>query len=42
MLRLTGLDIERCLACRVGRLRIAAILAPTTSPVRPVTITDTS
>jgi hypothetical protein len=42
MLRLTGIDIERCPLCRVGRRLIAAILAPTTSPVRPGAITDTS
>lgn len=42
MLRLTGLDIERCPVCQEGRLRIVAILAPTTSPAQPVTIVDTS
>jgi hypothetical protein len=42
MLRLTGVDIERCPVCQVGRLRIAAILAPATSPAPPVAILDTS
>jgi hypothetical protein len=42
MLRLTGLDIERCPVGQEGRLRIVAILAPTTSPAPPVTIVDTS
>jgi hypothetical protein len=42
MLRLTGLDIERCPVCQHGRVRIVAILAPTTSPAQPVTIFDTS
>ena len=42
MLRLTGVDIERCPACQEGRLRIVAILTPTTSPAQPVTIIDTS
>ena len=42
ILRLTGIDIERCLVCQQGRLRSVAILAPTTSPVRPAAITDTS
>jgi hypothetical protein len=42
MLRLTGIDIERCPVCQQGRLHIVAILAPTTSPAQPVTILDTS
>jgi hypothetical protein len=42
MLRLTGVDIERCPVCQVGRLRIAAILAPATSPAPPVATLDTS
>jgi hypothetical protein len=42
MRRLTGIDIERCPVCQQGRLRIVAILAPTTSPAQPVTILDTS
>ena len=42
MLRLTGVDIERCPVCQEGRLRIVAILTPTTSPAQPVTIIDTS
>jgi Putative transposase len=42
MLRLTGIDIERCPVCQVGRLRIAAILTPATSPAPPVAILDSS
>jgi hypothetical protein len=42
MLRLTGIDIERCPVCPEGRLRLVAILAPTTSLAQPVTIFDTS
>ncbi len=42
MLRLTGIDIERCPVCQEGRLRLVAILAPTTSPAQPVAILDTS
>jgi len=42
MLRLTGVDIELCPVCQEGRLRIVAILTPTTSPAQPVTIIDTS
>lgn len=32
MLRLTGIDIQRCRACRQGRLRMIAVLAPTYPP----------
>ena len=32
MLRLTGIDIQRCPACRHGRLRVIAVLAPTRTP----------
>ena len=28
MLRLTGIDIQRCPACQQGRLRVIAVLAP--------------
>ena len=42
MLRLTGIDIERCPACQQGRLRLVALLPPTAPPARPVAITDTS
>ena len=42
MRRLTGIDIERCPVCHEGRLRLVALLAPTTSPAQPVTIFDTS
>jgi Putative transposase/Transposase zinc-binding domain len=34
MLRLTGLDIERCAVCAQGRLRVTEILAP--APARPL------
>ncbi len=42
MLRLTGIDIERCPRCPQGRLRIIEILAPAPRPARPVPIVDTS
>jgi hypothetical protein len=36
MLRLTGIDIQRCPACAQGRLRVIAVLAPTpTGPPHP-------
>jgi hypothetical protein len=36
MLRLTGIDIQRCPACAQGRLRMIAVLAPTpTAPPYP-------
>lgn len=36
MLRLTGIDIQRCPACEQGRLRVIAVLAPTlTDPPHP-------
>jgi hypothetical protein len=35
MLRLTGLDIERCPVCQRGRLRITAILPPGARPRSP-------
>jgi len=36
MLRLTGIDIQRCPACAQGRLRVIAVLAPTpTDPPHP-------
>jgi Putative transposase len=35
MLRLTGIDIERCPLCRQGRLRVTEILAPTPAPGVP-------
>jgi hypothetical protein len=28
MLRLTGIDIQRCPACQQGRLQVIAVLAP--------------
>jgi Putative transposase/Transposase zinc-binding domain len=40
MLRLTGLDIERCPVCRQGRLLVVALLPPT--PASSMAITDTS
>jgi nitroreductase len=36
MLRLTGLDIERCPVCPQGRLRVTEILAP--APARPLRV----
>ncbi len=42
LLGLTGIDIASCPVCQAGRLRIVAILAPTTFPVPPVMIFDTS
>jgi len=39
MLRLTGLDIERCAVCQRGRLRVTEILPPTP---RPAPVWDTS
>jgi hypothetical protein len=42
MLRLAGIDIDRCPLCHEGRLRLVAILAPMTSPAPPVAIIDTS
>jgi hypothetical protein len=41
MLRLTGIDIERCPICQQGRLRLVALLTPTPYPA-PTAITDTS
>jgi len=29
MLRVTGIDIQRCPACQQGRLRVITVLAPT-------------
>jgi hypothetical protein len=40
MLRLTGIDIERCPVCRQGRLLVVALLPPTPAP--SVAITNTS
>ena len=42
MLRLTGIDIERCPLCQQGRLHLTAILAPTPSLLRRVPLVDTS
>ncbi|MEX2145540.1 MAG: transposase, partial [Candidatus Rokuibacteriota bacterium] len=42
MLRLTGLDIERCPVCPQGRLRLTEILAPAPAPPRRVPRLDTS
>jgi len=42
MLRLTGIDIERCPLCQHGRLHVTEILAPTPSPTRRVLLVDTS
>jgi len=42
MLRLTGLDIERCPVCPQGRLRVTEILAPTSACTRRVPLVDTS
>lgn len=42
MLRLTGLDIERCPTCQRGRLRVTEILPPAPDPARPAPVWDTS
>ena len=42
MLRLTGLDIERCPVCPLGRLRVTEILAPAPAPPPLVPRLDTS
>src|SRR5206468_12723558 len=42
MLRLTGIDIERCPICQQGRLRVTEILVPTSPPTRCVPVVDTS
>ena len=42
MLRLTGLDIERCPVCPQGRLRVTEILAPAPAPPPRVPRLDTS
>ncbi|HEX7784633.1 MAG TPA: IS91 family transposase [Methylomirabilota bacterium] len=42
MLRLTGIDIERCPLCQQGRLHLVALLPPTRAPALTPTITDTS
>jgi hypothetical protein len=42
MLRLTGLDIERCAVCHRGRLHVVEIFPPTPRPPRPVSAWDTS
>ena len=42
MLRLTGIDIERCPVCVQGRLRVTEVLAPVPPPTRPVPVVDTS
>ena len=42
MLRLTGLDIERCPVCPQGRRRVTEILAPTSACTRRVLLSDTS
>lgn len=42
MLRLTGIDIERCPLCPQGRLRLTAILAPAPPPTPAVPLVDTS
>jgi hypothetical protein len=41
MLRLTGIDIERCPVCANGRLHVTEILPPS-SPTRGVPLVDTS
>jgi hypothetical protein len=41
MLRLTGIDIERCPLCHQGRLHVTEILPPS-SPTRGVPLVDTS
>ena len=42
MLRLTGIDIERCPVCQQGRLHVTKSLAPTSPPTRCVPVVDTS
>jgi hypothetical protein len=42
MLRLTGIDIERCPLCQQGRLHLVALLPPTLAPALTPAITDTS
>ena len=42
ILRLTGIDIERCAVCQQGRLRLTEILTPTPPSTRPVSVMDTS
>jgi hypothetical protein len=43
MLRLTGLDIERCPVCANGRLHVTEILPPSSpTPTRGVPLVDTS
>jgi len=42
MLRLTGIDIERCPRCQQGRLHVTEILAAVPAPTRPVPVVDTS
>ena len=42
MLRLTGIDIERCPLCHRGRLHVTAIPPSVPRPVRPAPIWDTS
>jgi putative transposase/transposase-like zinc-binding protein len=42
MQRLTGIEIDRCPVCHQGRLRLAAILAPTPDWTSPVAILDSS
>ena len=42
MLRLTGIDIERCPVCQRGRLHVTELLAPTSSLTRCVPLVDTS
>jgi hypothetical protein len=43
MLRLTGLDIERCPVCANGRLHVTEILPPSSpTPTRDVPLVDTS
>ena len=42
MLRLTGIDIERCPLCQRGRLHVTEILAPTSPLTRRVPLVDTS
>ncbi len=42
MLRLTGLDIERCALCHRGQLHVVEIFPPTPRPPRPTAIWNTS
>ncbi len=42
ILRLTGLDIERCAVCHRGRLHVIEIFPPLPRPPRPVSAWDTS